>query len=442
MVRYFHSVHLDAEKCKGCTNCIKRCPTEAIRVRDGKARIIEERCIDCGECIRVCPNHAKTAISDSLDRCKEFAYNIALPAPALFGQFRNLADPGQVVAALRGIGFDAVFEVPLAADYVTVAIRNYISEHGAGPWISSSCPAIVRLIQVRYPELLKYIIPIETPMEVAAMLARRQAAFKLQLDPEKIGVWFVTPCPAKVTAIHQPEGRHSSAVNGAFAINELYGDLMKQISVHGGRPTAFHASGPGLSWGRAGGENAAVGVENHLAVDGVHSLISLFDEMEIGKLREIGFLECQACIGGCVGGALTVENPFVARVRLAKMSEHLNTGVRSLADDCPELYEPELFELRGAVESRPIMPLAGDMLLAIRKMEQLELIAEALPGLDCGACGSPNCRALAEDIVRGIANETDCVIKLRERVKDLAVEMYDLAEKLPPTMGKNPPKED
>ena len=63
----YHSVTLDKDKCTGCINCIKRCPTEAIRVRNGKAKIIKERCIDCGECIRVCPNHAKKAIVDSLD---------------------------------------------------------------------------------------------------------------------------------------------------------------------------------------------------------------------------------------------------------------------------------------------------------------------------------------------------------------------------------------
>lgn len=64
MEKYFHSVTLDEDKCRGCTNCIKRCPTEAIRVRKSKARIINERCIDCGECLRVCPYHAKKAITD------------------------------------------------------------------------------------------------------------------------------------------------------------------------------------------------------------------------------------------------------------------------------------------------------------------------------------------------------------------------------------------
>ena len=60
MHSYQHSVSLDVEKCKGCTHCLRRCPTEAIRIRDGHAVINPDRCIDCGECIRLCPHNAKS----------------------------------------------------------------------------------------------------------------------------------------------------------------------------------------------------------------------------------------------------------------------------------------------------------------------------------------------------------------------------------------------
>ena len=89
---FFHSVRLDESKCMGCTNCIKRCPTGAIRVRRGKAYIISERCIDCGECIRICPHHAKYAEKYSFDELQKYKYRIALPAPTLYGQFNNLDD--------------------------------------------------------------------------------------------------------------------------------------------------------------------------------------------------------------------------------------------------------------------------------------------------------------------------------------------------------------
>ncbi|MFR5855793.1 MAG: 4Fe-4S dicluster domain-containing protein [Lachnospiraceae bacterium] len=90
----FHSVRLDREKCMGCTNCLKRCPTEAIRLRGGRAHIIDERCIDCGECIRVCDHHAKYAQTDPLSVIEQFKYKIALPAPSLYGQSQAADQPG------------------------------------------------------------------------------------------------------------------------------------------------------------------------------------------------------------------------------------------------------------------------------------------------------------------------------------------------------------
>lgn len=438
MAEYFHSVRLAAERCKGCTICIKRCPTEAIRVRDGKAFIIQERCIDCGECIRICPNHAKLALSDRFTQMAKYDYNVALPAPALFGQFKQAvssAGPAAVLQALLTFGFNEVFDVPLAADYMTCAMRDFLASHPSGPWISSSCPAVVRLIQVRFPELIPNVMPMESPMEVAGQLARVQAERSTGLASDRIGVWFITPCPAKVTAVHQPVGIGHSSVNGVFPISAIYGELLRNL----GRQlqtAAFTASGFGLGWGRAGGETAALGREDTLAVDGVPNLISVFEEITMGRLKDIHFLECQACVNGCVGGPLTIENPYVARVRLRKMAESLPRDCAEVSSQFPGVDESSLFRLKNKIEPRPILPLADDVSDAIERMEALRVIESRLPGLDCGACGSPSCRALAEDIVRGSAAETDCVIKLRERVRDLAEEMLELARKLPPAMGK------
>ena len=106
MNKYEHSVYLDAEKCNGCTTCLKHCPTEAIRISDHRAVINQERCIDCGECIRVCPNKAKKATCSKLDAMERFKWKIALPAPTLYGQFDNLDDVDYVIDGLYKIGFD------------------------------------------------------------------------------------------------------------------------------------------------------------------------------------------------------------------------------------------------------------------------------------------------------------------------------------------------
>ncbi|HHU62631.1 MAG TPA: 4Fe-4S binding protein [Clostridiales bacterium] len=427
---YFHSVRLDKEKCKGCTNCIKRCPTEAIRVRDGKAKIMDERCIDCGECIRICPYHAKKAVTDDLKALDKYKYNIALPAPTLYGQFKGLTDINYVLSALLSLGFDDVYEVAWAADIVSAKIRSLIKDKkGKKPYISSACPAIVRLIQVRFPNLIDNIIDVQSPMEVAGLLARKEAAGKYSLDDKDIGVFFITPCAAKMTSIKNPVGMAKSYVNGAIAIPSVYGMLsstMKKENVKKlQRSTAY-----GIGWANSGGESNALGVENYLAVDGIQNVIKVLDEIENNKLNDLDFFEGLACTGGCVGGPLTVENGFVAKnriKRLVKNNEKVRLSQHQLDDVCKDIaihYSEEILP-------KSIMKLDDDVAKAIEKMNLIDKIYDDLPGLDCGSCGSPSCKTLAEDIVRGYASEMDCIFKLREKVKGLAQQMIELYNKIP-----------
>ena len=158
MNTYFHSVRLDEEKCMGCTNCIKRCPTQAIRVRSGKAHIISERCIDCGECIRVCPHHAKYSHRDSMNRIIEFKYRVALPAPSLYGQFNNLDDIGYVITALKMLGFDEVFEVARGAELVSDATRKYIAEHDIPR------PVFYDSVRISYKKATLLLYPFARPL--------------------------------------------------------------------------------------------------------------------------------------------------------------------------------------------------------------------------------------------------------------------------------------
>jgi hypothetical protein len=196
----------------------------------------------------------------------------------------------------------------------------------------------------------------------------------------------------------------------------------------------------GIGWGRCGGEVLAVGAKKHISVDGIHHVIQIMEEMGRGKLLDHDYIEVLACVGGCVGGVLAVDNPFISRRRLRELSaqdgsveldeEIARHQARILAE-----VDRSTLDFDKPIVPRPPLSLDDDMAVAIKKMERLEEIVEDLPGLDCGSCGAPNCRALAEDMVRGLAVETDCVFKLRERVQELAAEMTELASKLPPAMG-------
>lgn len=418
---YFHSVTLDREKCHGCTNCIKRCPTEAIRVRGGKAKIIKERCIDCGECIRVCPHHAKLAVTDPLAMLEEYTYKIALPAPSLYGQFKHNADINKVLTGLLQIGFDHVFEVARGAEYVSAATRERIKQGDMRlPVISSACPAVVRLIRVRFPDLLGNIIPLLSPMEVAAKLAREEARARTGLKDHQIGVFFITPCPAKVTSIKAPLAIEKSYVSGALSVNDVYVKLLPHIKkLHD--PQKLSAAGfEGISWARSGGESEGTKSLKYIAVDGINHVMKILEEIEDDKLEDIEFVELSACTGGCVGGALNVENSFVSSTRIKNMARE-----KPKSDPIRQIDSAEI-AWKKTVEAAQVMKLDEDFGEAIRKMEELERICQSMPDLDCGSCGAPSCRALAEDIVRGFGNENDCIFKMRERVRELAKELFDL----------------
>ena len=416
MDRFFHSVTLDKDKCLGCTNCIKRCPTEAIRVREGKAQIISERCIDCGECIRVCPHHAKKARYDHLSVLEGWKYKIAIPAPALFGQFNNLDDIDIVLTGLKQMGFDDVYEVSRGAELVSDATRKLMADGRLPkPVISSACPAVVRLIRVRFPDLCDHVLNLNAPMEVSAMMAKRAASERTGIPVEEIGAFFITPCPAKVTDIKMPIGTEGSWCDGAIAISEVFPLLSHRMDKLETVEPIGQSGLIGVSWAGSGGESAALLNEKYLAADGIENVIRVLEELEDERIRELDFVELNACSGGCVGGVLCVENGYVAKARLQRLRKYLPVSQNHLDGGVPrdmEWTEP--------LEFAPVLKLSQNLEEAMQMMEEIDVICEGLPGLDCGSCGAPSCRALAEDVVKGGARTSDCVFVMREQVKNVA----------------------
>ncbi len=411
MERILHSVTLDTEKCVGCTHCVKHCPTQAIRVRDGHAVITENRCIDCGECIRVCPHHAKKARHDSLSALQNYQYTIALPAPALYGQFHNLDDIDVILSGLLKLGFDQVFEVSRGAEIVSDATRKLMADGLVKkPVISSACPVVVRLIQIRFPELCSHVLPMKAPMEVAAALARQRAMAGTGLPPEKIGVFFISPCPAKVTDVRYPIGTVHSQVDGVLSIADIYPKLVHEMNHLEQVEHLSHSGLIGTSWSFIGGEAAGLLNENHLAADGIQNVIRVLEELEDEKLSDLDFIELSACSGGCVGGVFTAENGYVARARIKRLRKYLPVSC-SRAEDAGDIRSLNWSE---PLTENPSLRLAENVSDAMQLMLQAETIYADLPKLDCGACGAPTCHALAEDIVRGLASKSDC-FRLREQ---------------------------
>lgn len=414
MRQYFHSVTLDRKLCQGCINCIKRCPTEAIRVRDGKAHILRERCVDCGECVRVCPHHAKKVVYDKMSMMDNYKYRIALPPPSIYGQFNNMDEQDIILNGLKKLGFDEVFEVGRAAELVSDATRRIIQTGNYNaPLISSACPAVTRLIRVRFPHLIDHVLPLVSPMELSARMAKDEAVKKTGLKRSEIGCFFIAPCPAKVTEIHNPVGSVKSDVDGAFAMKDIYPMLLAEMKP--GMPLEpMAASGRlGMGWAESGGEaTALMTTDRYLAADGIENVIRVLEDLEDEKYNNLEFVELNACPGGCVGGVLQVENPYIAKTKIKTMRRFIPVSRNHLEEHIPTemLWDKNL-------QYDPVLQLGTNRVENMTRYTEMEDILSELPGLDCGCCGAPTCKAFAEDIVRGESTVDDCTILMRNKME-------------------------
>lgn len=417
MYTYEHSVFLDASKCTGCTTCLRHCPTEAIRIRDGRAVINDARCIDCGECIRTCPQKAKRAVCSKLADMAGFKWRIALPAPSLYGQFDHLEDVDQVLGGLRRIGFDEVFEVAAAAELVSAYTRLYLGTEGVRkPVISSACPAVVRLIALRFPSLLDHVIRLLPPSEVAAGMARERALQQHpELRPEDIGVCFISPCPAKASYVKNGFADYRSRIDAVVSISDVYFQLIGAMDRADAGEELSAAGMIGIGWASTGGEASALFNDSYLAADGIDNVIRVLDQIENGNIPSLEFVELNACTGGCVGGVMTIQNPYIAKARLQSLRRYLPVSRHFLRPE--QQYIPEGAFFNALPEYQPITRLSDNMATSMRMMADIQTVRAELPGLDCGACGAPSCRAFAEDVVRGTAERSACVLTVREQLQ-------------------------
>ncbi len=414
MSTYKHSVYLDVEKCNGCTSCLKHCPTEAIRIKDGHAVINDDRCIDCGECIRVCPHSAKKAVMNKLSDMDKFRFKIALPAPTLYGQFDNLDNVNYVLDGLLKLGFDDVFEVSAAAELVSQYIRLYLNNRKEKTTvISSACPVIVRLIGLRFPFLNDNIIPMLPPMEIAARKAREKALKENpDLKPADIGVCFISPCPAKASYVRNGFAEYKSQVDVVVSIKDIYFQLISKMK-YGEKIVDLSNSGKkGVGWASSGGESSAISSDSYLAADGIDNCIKILDQIENENIPSLEFIELNACIGGCVGGVSTIQNPFIAKARLQGLRKTLPAQKSYISEDTVSDIPEENF-FKEVPKYNPISRLSDSMAESMQMMKAIEQLKSELPGIDCGSCGAPTCRAFAEDIVKKQANIENCLIRCR-----------------------------
>lgn len=401
MKELFHSVGLISEKCIGCTKCLMNCPVEAIRVKNGKAVIYNEKCIDCGECIKVCPYGAHVSIKDSLEDIKKFNIKVAIPSVTLYSQLGQDVSPHIINEALLKLGFDEVFDITYACDIASEVLKKDI-EKVDKPAISTLCPVVIRLIETQYPTLISHMVKMITPIEISALVIREKYE-KLGYKNDEVGIFFLSPCPSWATKVNSISRNDNIRIDGVISIDEIYPKLLKNINKNTDVENKQTISSTGLMWAYSGGQSRAIGIDDFIAVDGIKNVIKVLNDVENERLGDVKFIEAYACPSGCVGGLLLVENPFNAERITKKLIDKIDFSYQ--VDEHVDLETKFIGNNRKKEVSQK---LAEDFESAVKKIKMMNNIINMLPGTDCGICGSPSCKAFAEDVVKGLANLEDC----------------------------------
>ncbi len=431
------SLYASADRCRDCKACLTACPTQAMRVRDGRPSVLEHLCIDCSECIGACSSRALTLREDisALDALPDKEQTLLVVPPALLAGCGTDYSPAQVLAAMRSLGFaEVITSAPFEESLREAALATAAGE-GAGadaepvghPVIVPSCPAVVNLIELRFPSLVPHLAPFDSPWEaVEATHGERPVAYVVSCPSQRSALLLqarargdtneqerVTTSERKGETAEQalpepmaeyltPEVVHQAVMvrltgaNGDRAAEVVDAHAPAENTQVTHAPIASPTTVPVTT--ADSGASAEVscppapasqptGSEGLLTVTGIDHVIAVLEDIENGLLSDIDVIDPYACEGGCFGSPLLPEDHHVARRRWERG--------RASIPDAPGAAVPR----RRPFASRPGIRLDEDMGRAIQKLGQMQALIHSLPGRDCGTCGAPTCAALAEDIV-------------------------------------------
>ena len=417
---FFHALTIDQDTCIGCSHCMKACPTEALRLRDGKAVLTPDRCIDCGNCFKVCPTKSFYIKQDDFDNIFNFPCRVALVPSVFMGQFPNDVTVSRIYQILHEIGFTHVIETESTVPIYTEAKNRYAAEHpDIRPLISTYCPAIVRLIQVKFPGLVDNLIPIKAPIDLTAMFIRRKLQKDEDWNREDIGIFYITPCAAKIAAVKSPVGEEKSVVDGVINMDSLFNRVFKRIKEQGKgfkevKLPVSQLSADSVLTALTNGERRLSNAKHSYSIDEIHNVIEFLEKVENDEIEDVDFLELRACDQSCPGGILTCDNRFLICERIFARARKVADRERRGEQSKDHEVESERNYLNnnakvGEIRPRSMLVLDEDITKALEKMKHINELRAKLPQKDCGVCGAPTCDALAHDIVMGEAKLSDCI---------------------------------
>lgn len=437
----FHkALEIQSDFCIGCSHCIKVCPTEALRVSDGKALLYAEWCIDCGRCFRVCPGRAIRVVDDDLENILAYKYRVLLVPAVFYAQFEKKI-PVEVINRILGdMGFSEICTVEQSVDTLVDEINGYVGRASVKPVISSFCPAVIRLIQVRFPSLIDHIMLLLPPIEVTAQYYVRRWQ-QGGGEPSELGVFYLTPCIAKIAAVKSPVGGYESPINGVINMDYVYNRVLhayknRKYSEEGAPSCSVNSavSSKGLQWPLTGGEASQI-KGRALAIDGMSNVLEFLEKLENEEIDEpIDYLELRGCDESCAGGILVQGNRFL-------VADNLRAEAAAAGDTHPLVGEYGRYCSASinmdAVEPRSMVKYDRDINVAIKKMEAARMLRKILPDIDCGACGAPSCEALAADIVRDDASLNNCIFMQARFEKEGSLQVSEAIDLMEKVWGKD-----
>lgn len=376
--------------CRHCYKCVRNCEVKAISVENEQAHIMKDHCINCGHCLEVCPQNAKTFASD-MDRVKGYLRQgmkvIISIAPSYLGVL-EYDRPGQVVDALKRLGFYEVRETAEGAALVTKEYARLLEEKQMKNIITTCCPSVNDLIEKYYPSLVSEMAPVVSPMVAHGRLIK-------SIYGENVKVVFLGPCIAKKEEAIGDE-RVRGAIDAILTFEEITGWWKAEgIDIHQCEEQPMGNPSPKVNrlYPVSGGviQSVLAGTaEDHyykVHIDGLKNCMELFRELEKGEIRSC-FFEVNVCEGGCIKGP--ASDKWQQSLVRAKMDIERQVLHREEAEeiDGGSLDLHKIFTDRHVVDKQPSQQEMQEVLHAMGKYTRED-------ELNCGACGYATCRAKA-----------------------------------------------
>ncbi|NLY43325.1 MAG: sigma 54-interacting transcriptional regulator [Clostridiaceae bacterium] len=415
-------IFTDSSKCRQCYSCVRNCPVKAVRIKEGRAEIIQSRCIHCGNCVKHCSRGAKIirdSIRDVYNILETDQRNIALIAPSFPVSFYPLKAE-EVIGRLGMLGFDEVWETAIGAEAVIEEVSNCLEQEEEKAFVSSACPAFVNLIEKHYPQLIDFLVPLCSPATATSRIIRNR------YGNEKVAIVFIGPCIAKKGELKQQPESYIDEVLTFDELKKIF-SRMPEDKKDGWEENVipyFTASPKGrsisLSAGIVSNIDEAYPVRGLIACDGIQNCIELVQYLQdIGPqkpdFRFCDALMCRGCIDGpCIDCSASIFERKKILNDFIKENESFIGRIEYM--DSHDINLKRTFQERKQALPEPKEEDIKNILSSIGKLSPED-------ELNCGACGYDSCRDKAIAVYQGIAEVEMCIPYLLAKKNELYAEL-------------------